>query len=139
MRTARVILLTLVLMLMIGTASAATLQENYTVDNSDGYAGFKTVDASSAWGIDSFAIYDTVDVFWQTESPEDYDVYYVSTSGSDGNNGATPGTAFATPEKAISVVNDGDTIYIANGTYENQHLVIPYNNISIIGAGYPER
>jgi hypothetical protein len=44
--------------------------------------------------------------------------YYVTTSGSDSNNGLTEGTAFATPGYAASVATtSGDIIYIKAGTY----------------------
>ena len=44
--------------------------------------------------------------------------YYVTTSGSDSNNGLTEGTAFATPGYAASVATtSGDIIYIKSGTY----------------------
>lgn len=46
-------------------------------------------------------------------------VFYVSTSGSDGNNGKTPSAAFLTINAAItaSTAGRGDTIIIAPGTY----------------------
>jgi len=44
--------------------------------------------------------------------------YYVTTSGSDSNNGLTEGTAFATPGYAASqATTAGDVIYIKEGTY----------------------
>ena len=44
--------------------------------------------------------------------------YYVTTSGSDSNNGLTEGTAFATPGYAASqATTAGDLIYIKEGTY----------------------
>ena len=48
-------------------------------------------------------------------------IFYVRTSesgGSDGNNGMTWGTAFATLQKALNVVKSGDQIWIATGTYK---------------------
>ena len=43
--------------------------------------------------------------------------YYVSTRGSDGNNGLSPATAFATPQKAATVAQAGDTVLMAAGIY----------------------
>lgn len=44
--------------------------------------------------------------------------YYVTTSGSDSNNGLTEGTAFATPGYAASqATTAGDIVYIKSGTY----------------------
>ena len=44
--------------------------------------------------------------------------YYVTTSGSDSNNGLTEGTAFATPGYAAGQARtSGDLIYIKSGTY----------------------
>ena len=42
--------------------------------------------------------------------------YYVSTSGSDSNDG-TSSKPFATLEKAVSSASSGSTIYVADGTY----------------------
>src|SRR5947209_6722436 len=43
--------------------------------------------------------------------------YYVATTGSDSNNGLTPGTAFLTFTKADSVLVAGDTVLVQPGTY----------------------
>jgi hypothetical protein len=44
--------------------------------------------------------------------------YYVTTSGSDSNNGLTEGTAFATPGYAASQATiGGDIVYVKEGTY----------------------
>lgn len=43
--------------------------------------------------------------------------YYVTTSGSDSNNGLTEGAAFATPGYAAGQASAGDTIYLKDGTY----------------------
>lgn len=43
--------------------------------------------------------------------------YYVSTTGSDGNNGTTLGSAFLTIVKASQVASGGDIINVATGTY----------------------
>jgi hypothetical protein len=60
--------------------------------------------------------------------------YYVSTSGSDSNNGLSPQNAFATPQKAASVVQAGDTVLIAAGTY---HSSIDMTNYASGIAGKP--
>ncbi|MBV9074883.1 MAG: right-handed parallel beta-helix repeat-containing protein, partial [Acidobacteria bacterium] len=43
--------------------------------------------------------------------------YYLSTSGSDTNNGTSPATAWATFSQADSVAVSGDTVRALNGTY----------------------
>ncbi|MDE1953972.1 MAG: hypothetical protein KGJ65_12580 [Betaproteobacteria bacterium] len=43
--------------------------------------------------------------------------YYVSPTGSDGNNGMSLATAFASPQHAADLVQAGDTVLIAAGTY----------------------
>ncbi len=43
--------------------------------------------------------------------------YYVSPTGSDGNNGTSLATAFASPQHAADVVQPGDTVLIAAGIY----------------------
>ncbi|MGC6434323.1 MAG: beta strand repeat-containing protein, partial [Crocinitomicaceae bacterium] len=67
------------------------------------------------------------------------DTYYVSTTGSDSNNGITSGTAFATLQKAIDMVSSSctsTTIHVAAGTYTEDGVSISNkSNISIIGAG----
>ena len=62
--------------------------------------------------------------------------YHVATTGSDGNNGLTAGTPFATIQKAIDEAHNLDcayydvTIEIANGTYAGASVVRP-----LIGGG----
>jgi len=44
-------------------------------------------------------------------------IFYVSTTGSDMNNGLTTSTPFATVYKAVMIANPGDMIYVRGGTY----------------------
>lgn len=54
--------------------------------------------------------------------------YYVTTSGSDSNNGLTEGTAFATPGYAAGqATTSGDKVYIKEGTY---NLTTATQNVS---------
>ncbi|MBU1239043.1 hypothetical protein KKF84_12520, partial [Myxococcota bacterium] len=46
--------------------------------------------------------------------------YYVSTEGSDENDGLSPGSPLRTIQKAADRVNVGDTVLIAGGTYLEQ-------------------
>jgi len=46
--------------------------------------------------------------------------YYVSTSGNDGNNGTSTGTAWRTIQKAVDSVGGGDRIEVMAGTYNEQ-------------------
>ncbi len=43
--------------------------------------------------------------------------YYVATNGSDSNSGTSTNAPFATPQKALSTMAAGDTIYVRGGTY----------------------
>ena len=50
--------------------------------------------------------------------------YYVSTNGSDSNNGTSESTPFNTINKAATVlINPGDTAYIKNGTYTSDSKI----------------
>lgn len=55
-----------------------------------------------------------------------------TSSNSDSNLGTSWNTAFATLNKAISVANSGDTIYIRGNIYDLNNIVIP-NGVNIIG------
>ncbi len=47
--------------------------------------------------------------------------YYVSNTGSDSNPG-TQALPFATLQRAADVVNPGDNVFVADGTYEGVHI-----------------
>ncbi len=51
--------------------------------------------------------------------------YYVSTTGSDSNNGLSPQTAFATIQHAVNTVGPGGTIEIMGGTYAGGIVIDP--------------
>ena len=70
----------------------------------------------------------------------DSDVWYVSDNTGDDINhdGHRVQSAFRTIEKALSVANTGDTVYIEAGTYyENFPLTIP-QGVAVRGAGLRE-
>ena len=56
---------------------------------------------------------------WIYGSPQPGKTYYMSSSGSDGNNGTSPVTPWATPNHTV---NCGDTIIAAAGTYSEFNL-----------------
>ena len=77
--------------------------------------------------------------------------YYVSTSGSDSNNGLSLQAPFLTLAKAVSVVNPGDTVELTTGTYAGAIIermgtaaawitLEPYQNdqVTIDGTGLEE-
>lgn len=76
--------------------------------------------------------------------------YYVSPSGNDSNNGTSLSTPFLTIQKAASVAQAGDTVYIRAGTYRetitptnsgtsSQKIVFQaYNNERVIISGADE-
>ncbi len=51
--------------------------------------------------------------------------YYVAPVGSDSANGLTPGTAWATLQKAADTVAAGDTVHVADGNYVGFDLRTP--------------
>jgi hypothetical protein len=60
---------------------------------------------------------------------------FVSTTGNDANSGTTAGTALRNIQTAVDQVNNGGTVQIAAGTY-NENIVIPGGkNVTIDGAG----
>lgn len=60
-------------------------------------------------------------------------VFYVSTDGSDDNDGRTIGQAFETIEAAVAVAPEYSTIFIKSGEYEvNNPITIP-RNVALCG------
>ncbi|PGO80530.1 carbohydrate-binding cenc domain protein, partial [Bacillus cereus] len=53
-------------------------------------------------------------------------IYYVSTTGNDSNDGTSLSTPFQTIQHAASVASAGDTVYIRGGTYRES--VTPVNS-----------
>jgi len=43
--------------------------------------------------------------------------YYLATNGNDSASGTSSNTPFLTPERAVTAVNAGDTLYVFGGTY----------------------
>ena len=66
---------------------------------------------------------------------EEGNTYYVTTNGSDTEEGTSVDSAYATIKKALSVATSGDIIKIASGTYtEIFPLVVPAG-VGVVGAG----
>ena len=62
--------------------------------------------------------------------------YYVSTTGSDANNGLSSETAVATIDKAISLATTkDDTIHVAPGTYQTTTQWGPNLKATMVGTG----
>jgi hypothetical protein len=49
--------------------------------------------------------------------------YYVNPSGNDANTGTSTATPFCTIKKAAEVIQSGDTVYVAAGTYTDEIVV----------------
>ena len=61
-------------------------------------------------------------------------VWYVNASVASSGNGTTPSSAFKTITEGINAASNGDTIHIANGTYNGEPSTITVNKeLSIIG------
>jgi|GEM_PF-2070057 len=56
----------------------------------------------------------------QTREAEANHIYYVRKSGSDSNDGLSPETAFLTIQKACSVADHGDFIFVGAGDYQER-------------------
>lgn len=67
-------------------------------------------------------------------TPEE-DIYYVKPGGSDGNDGRSEATAFATIGAALSRAADGAEIRVAAGTYEISEQLNVTNAVRLVGAG----
>jgi hypothetical protein len=60
---------------------------------------------------------------------------WVDVNGDDGNDGTSPQTAKRTIKSALALAEVGTQIRVAAGVYEEQNpLVFPYTDISIVGA-----
>ena len=76
---------------------------------------------------------------YQSSSPGGGNTYYVSAIGNDSNPG-TPNSPFRTIQKAMNVVNPGDTVLVRGGTYKEGRITLrrcgtPNNWINI--KAYP--
>ncbi len=56
--------------------------------------------------------------------------FFVSTSGSDGNNGMSPNTAWRTIQHAVNTMPSGETAIVAQGTY-NERVSIVRDGVTI--------
>jgi Bacterial Ig domain/Right handed beta helix region len=65
-----------------------------------------------------------------TPSPVTATSYFVSTTGSDGNNGMSAANAWRTMQHAANTVPSGDTVIVAQGTY-NERVSIVRDGITI--------
>ena len=113
-----------------GSVGATTIYVRTTTSAADGASGNITC-SSPDDGVTSNVATGSASILSNT--------YYVSTTGSDSNNGLSTGTAFATLQKAIDMVSSScasTTIHVAAGTYTEDGVSISNkSNISIIGAG----
>ena len=61
--------------------------------------------------------------------------YYVSTFGSNIDDGLTPGRAFETINHAAKIAQPGDSIVVSSGTYVEKTPILVAQNVQIQGAG----
>jgi parallel beta-helix repeat protein len=75
----------------------------------------------------SFSI-DKVSTFLVTTMtpPTPYKIYYVRKTGNDSNDGLSPETAFLSIQKAASVMESGDMVYVGAGIYNEE--ITPQNS-----------
>ena len=59
--------------------------------------------------------------------------WYVSTAGSDADNGRARATAFATIARAVDAAQDGDTVRVLAGTYKVAEAVAVTNAVAVVG------
>ncbi len=70
--------------------------------------------------------------------PVDAQVWYVSGTGKDSNNGKSPETAFRTLQKAADLVKPGDVVLIGNGVYSNTDKGNGSAVLSVSKSGRPD-
>jgi parallel beta-helix repeat protein len=78
-------------------------------------------------------------LFFITANKLTASIYYVSTSGSDSNNGTTEALAWKTISKAATTAVAGDTVYIESGNYGHENIEFDTAGIAanpIIFEGY---
>lgn len=64
------------------------------------------------------------------------DAIYLDVAGDDARDGASAAAAVQTLEKALELVNDGGTIYVAPGTYAGPNNCVTIGkNVTIVGTG----
>lgn len=74
---------------------------------------------------------------WQTSGYIISDTIWVDPNGNDGNSGLSPQEPKKTIQAALGIASAGTRIQASPGNYvENNPLLFPYENISLIGAGY---
>ena len=62
-------------------------------------------------------------------------LFFVATNGSDGNDGRTPETAFATIQKALSGAGNGSTVRVLEGEFALTSEILLTNEVTVTGAG----
>lgn len=78
-----------------------------------------------------FEYYESGDWTNGTEIAEN--VYYVSKSGSNSNNGKTIGSAFASIDYALTQIPEGSTLHVKAGDYTLNNPVSVPKNVGIVG------
>ncbi len=103
---------------IVGLTASTTYEVQVTVTDADGGGA---------------VVSDTVSTWMETEFvPSVGNTYYVSTSGSDGNDGSE-GTPWRTIQKAVDSVVAGDTILVKAGTY-NENVLIDKTATAVSGT-----
>ncbi|MDC0480215.1 GPI anchored serine-threonine rich family protein [Candidatus Marinimicrobia bacterium] len=88
------------------------------------------------FSVSNASVYDESDADFTLTTATGYNgpTWYVSTTGSDSNNG-NEDNPFATIQYGLNVSSYGDTIIVASGTY-GENLIWPsINGITLIGSG----
>ncbi|MDP6770782.1 MAG: Ig-like domain-containing protein, partial [Anaerolineales bacterium] len=112
---------------------AATSSTVYTATLTPDAVGEATIDVAAGTFHDAAGNDNTA----ATQYTWTYDAtWYVSTSGSDDNDGSEA-SPFATIQKGIDSASDGDTVLVADGTY-TENLII-YKDIKIISENGAEK
>lgn len=104
---------------IFGILPQAVLSVN-SHSNADGKFGHK-IRISSVWRAYNITVGEAA-----LESLNTSLTYYVSTSGSDSNNGLSEAKPFKTISKAVSIARAGDTVYVRGGIY-NEKITMPYS------------
>ena len=96
----------------------------------------KTLKKGLSWLLCAAMLLTTAPVFAAPEDGGDEPVpktVYVALNGNDTAGTGAKDTPFATLQKGLDALSDGDTLYIGEGTYTGEGVISDKDNITITG------
>ncbi len=95
----------------------------YRYSNPSDSNDFVEFTLNSIWKSDELPYIEFGDINYQQ-------TFYVSTGGSDLNNGNVPSNSWATIDKAVDTIRDGVDVIVSSGNYDGYHTFINWNGLS---------